>query len=82
MVRPASNGDSPYAPINERARGGVIKYLSDGASFVVRRRRDSAYKQMYESCGGVYRIIAEGQKVEGGVVQSSSTTDVTATATY
>jgi hypothetical protein len=73
MVNPAGSSGSRYAPVNEQARAGLVKYLTDGASFVVNKRRESAYKQMYESCGGPYRIVAEGQRVEGGVVVSNTT---------
>lgn len=59
---------SPYAPVNEASRGGVVKYLNQGASSVVRQRRDDAYRQMYTACGGSYRINAEGPNAEGGVV--------------
>jgi hypothetical protein len=81
MVRSASNSNSRYAPVNEKERGGVIKYVSDGASFIVNRRRDDAYKQMYQSCNGAYRVVAEGQRAEGSVVFASGTTDATATGT-
>lgn len=65
MVRPASSGGGKYAPVNEASRGGVVKYLSDGASFVVKKRRESAYKQMFTSCGGPYRIVREADRPEG-----------------
>jgi hypothetical protein len=71
MVRPAGESSSKYAPVNERSQPGLVKYLNDGASFVVKRRRENAYKQMYESCQGPYRIVAEGQHAEGGVVITS-----------
>ena len=73
MVRPAGESTSKYAPVNERSQPGVVKYLNDGASFVIKRRRESAYKQMFETCHGPYRIVAEGQRVEGGVVMTSTT---------
>jgi hypothetical protein len=63
MVRSART-DSPYAPTNED-HGGTVKYLSDGASFVVEGRRKDAYKQMYESCRGPYRIVEEHGASEG-----------------
>jgi hypothetical protein len=80
MVKAVGDGTSPYAPTNERSQGGVIKYLSDGASFIVKRRRESAYKQMYESCDGPYRIVTEGQHVEGSVVTGSATASGSTTA--
>jgi hypothetical protein len=72
MVSSAKPSDSPDAPINERTRTGVVKYLNDGAGFVKSKRREDAYKKMHESCGGPYRIVAEGPKEEGGVVVATS----------
>lgn len=80
MINPAGSSGSSYAPLNDRDRPGLVKYLTDGAGFIVSQRRESAYKQMFESCGGPYRIIAEGQRVEGGVVVSSTTAAGSATA--
>jgi hypothetical protein len=65
---PGSTSPSPYAPVNESSRGGVIKYLNQGASVVKRKRREDAYKQMFDACRGKYRIDAEGPRTEGGVV--------------
>jgi hypothetical protein len=81
MVRSASNSNSRYAPVNEKERGGVIKYVSDAASFIVNRGRDDAYKQMYQSCNGAYRIVAEGQRAEGSVVFASGSTNAMVTGT-
>lgn len=74
MVRlPGNSSDSQYAPINESSQGGVsqggvVKYLNNGADFVIKSRREDAYKQMYMACHGRYRIVAEGSREEGGVV--------------
>ena len=84
MVKSAGVSTSPYAPLNEQ-RTGVVRYLNAGAEFVVKRRREDAYKRMFESCAGAYRITAEGDVPDGRVVTStasgSSTTDAAATAT-
>lgn len=84
MVKSAGVSTSPYAPQNE-SRSGLVRYLNAGAEFVVKRRREDAYKRMFESCAGPYRITAEGDVTDGRVVTStasgSSTTDVAATAT-
>lgn len=84
MVKSAAVSASPYAPLNEQ-RTGTIRYLNDGAEFVVKKRREDAYKRMFESCAGPYRITAEGDRADGRVVSSiasgSSTTDAEATAT-
>ena len=68
---PGAQSSSPYAPVNEKSRGGVIKYLNGGADSVIEKRRNDAYKQMHTACNGKYRIDAEGQKEEGGVVTAS-----------
>jgi hypothetical protein len=80
MVAPART-NSRNAPVNEASRLGLVKYSTDGAGFVVKKRRENAYKQMAENCGGPYRIVVEGQQVEGGVVVSTTTAsrDVTVT---
>ena len=71
---PGSSISSPYAPTNEASRGGVVKYLNQGADFVIKGGREDAYKQMYTACNGKYKIDAEGQKAEGGVVQAIGNT--------
>lgn len=68
VVKPGMSTHSKYAPVNESSRGGIVKYLNQGAASVVAKRRENAYRQMYEACGGAYRIVAEGPKAEGGVV--------------
>lgn len=68
---------SLYAPINEASRGGVIKYLNNGADFVIRSRREDAYLQMYNSCTGSYRIDNEGPQAEGGTVIALSSSVAT-----
>jgi hypothetical protein len=72
MVAPART-NSRNAPVNEASRLGLVKYSTDGRGFAVKKRRENAYKQMAENCGGPYRIVAEGQQVEGGVVVSTTT---------
>jgi hypothetical protein len=66
MVSGPGDESSEYAPINESTRTGTIKYLNQGASFVVKARRKDAYQQMYMSCKGKYSIVSEGPKSEGG----------------
>jgi hypothetical protein len=56
----ASSLPSAYAPVNEQSRPGLIKYLNQGAASVIAKRREDAYRQMYEACGGRYNIDAEG----------------------
>lgn len=78
MVAPART-NSRNAPVNEASRLGLVKYSTDGAGFVVKKRRENAYKQMAENCGGPYRIVVEGQQVEGGVVVTTTTATTTVT---
>lgn len=68
VVNPGKTNRSEYAPVNESSRRGVVKYLNQGAQSVIAQRRENAYKQMCQACGGKYRIIAEGPKLEGGSV--------------
>lgn len=56
-----------YAPKGYAAKG-VVKYLNQGADFVIKNRRENAFKKMYDSCGGEYKILSEGSKREGGMV--------------
>lgn len=69
MIAPVgAQSSTPYAPVNEAARSGLIKYLNGGAETVVKQRREDAYKQMHTACNGKYRIDAEGPREEGGTV--------------
>ncbi|WP_139348064.1 hypothetical protein [Pseudomonas sp. C9] len=67
------NSGSAYAPVNESSRSGIVKYLNDGATVVRKQRREDAYKQMHDACGGQYRIDAEGSNTEGGAIINSGT---------
>ena len=44
-----------YQPI----RAGVVKYLAEGADFVIEKRRASAGKVMQEFCDGPYTILTD-----------------------
>ena len=65
---PGAVSSSQYAPVNEASRSGVMKYLNEGASSVIERRREDAYQQMHSACNGKYRIDAEGPRAEGGAI--------------
>lgn len=82
VSRPGSISASQYAPVNEGARSGVIKYLNQGAESIVKKRRADAYRQMYEACGGTYRIDAEGPRAEGGAAVPIGEAAVIATTEY
>lgn len=73
----APGGHSQYGPVNGASRGGVIKYRNTGISPVIRHRRENAYRQMYNACGGRYRIDTEGPRSEGGRVYSDALGGVT-----
>lgn len=64
LVHPV--GGSAYAPTNDSQRPGLVKYLNQGAEFVIKARREDAYKKMFESCDGKYKIVNEGQQADGG----------------
>ena len=70
LVAPGRQSGSQYAPVNEAVRPGMIKYLNQGADEVIRRRREDAYRQMYDACRGSYKIVSEGSRTEGGVAMS------------
>lgn len=55
---------SQYAPAGHRPTG-EIRYLNDGSSDIITRRRDDAYKQMYEACNGRYEIVNEARTQDG-----------------
>jgi len=48
---------SQYGPVNQSR--GTVEYLNAGASGIIASRRNSAYRQMFEACGGKYKIINE-----------------------
>ncbi len=77
MVTPPGGAVSMQnAPVNEATRPGVVRYLNQGASSVIKKRRQDAYNQMTKACGGPYAIDSESEKEDGG-----STTDITADRT-
>lgn len=61
---------SAYGPVDQGrpASTGLVAFLANGANFVVKARRENAEKQMYDACGGRYRIVAEGPQQSGGTV--------------
>lgn len=68
VVDPGSDLGSRYAPVNEGTRPGMIRYLNEGVQAVRKKRRDDAYKKMYNSCDGSYKIISEGSQSSGGAI--------------
>ena len=50
-----------YAPKGYKGIG-VIKYLNQGMDFIIQTRREDAFESMYNSCGGEYVILSEGNK--------------------
>lgn len=54
---------SKYAPANYQEKGS-IQYLNAGADLLIEKRREDAFKQMYEACNGEYEIVREGAKSE------------------
>lgn len=72
MVSKPGAVDSKYAPLNETNRAGLIKYLNQGGDSVIDKRREDAYKKMYDACQGKYVINKEGPRTEGGVIVQSA----------
>ena len=73
LISSAGGAGSPYAPLNDGTRVGLVKYSIDDPNFVIQRRRNDAYKKMYQSCGGPYVILAEGAAEENGRVITTIT---------
>jgi hypothetical protein len=65
--RPIDADSSPYAPTSQPKQRLEIKYLADGADFVLEARRKDAYRQMYETCAGPYRIVEEHVAEDGAI---------------
>lgn len=57
-TNPKENAPTGYKPF------GVVKYLNGGADYIVKSRREDAFKKMADSCDGKYKIISEGEKVD------------------
>jgi hypothetical protein len=74
MVSRPAGPNEQYAPVNDAQRPGEIVFLNEGISAIRNARRHSAYKQMYNACGGAYRIDREGERVGGSTTWATSTT--------
>lgn len=57
---------TPNAPVNE-INGGIVSYLNQGGTSVIRARRNNAYKKMHDSCNGDYKILEEGERIGAGI---------------
>lgn len=82
MVNSPGRSGLAYGPVNEAQRSGVVRYLNQGADFVIQDRRQDAYAQMYKACDGRYRIDAEGPQVRGGYVVPAGGMLVAGTTEY
>ncbi len=80
LIQSAGANGSPYAPLDDGRRTGLVKYQIDDGDYFIRRRREDAYKKMYQSCSGPYLIVAEGPRVENGRVVTTVTETSSATA--
>jgi hypothetical protein len=81
LISSAGGAGSPYGPLDDGTRVGLVKYSIDGANFMISRRRNDAYKKMYESCGGPYVIVSEGARDENAKVVSTITDSTSSTTT-
>lgn len=55
---------SKYAPTGYKQKG-IVKYLNQGADFIIEKRRESAFRDMYAAYGGPdYEILSESNKPE------------------
>lgn len=76
---PGNQNQSKYAAVNEAERSGTVRYLNDGAGFIVKARKNKAQKKMWEACSGKYEIIQEGERQSGAVATSLTATTAIAT---
>lgn len=67
LQRPGDKVSSAYGPVNQEdtADFGVVRYLNEGVSAVIESRRNDAYKQMYNQCGGKYELLDEASTARG-----------------
>lgn len=53
-------------------KGGTVRYLNEGAGFIVRRRKEDAENKMSEYCAGrPYRILSENNDDKTGAIVST-----------
>lgn len=62
---------SEYAPKDYKPKG-MVKYLNQGADFIIASRKEDAFKQMSKNCSGDYKITGEGAKEEDGIITTIS----------
>lgn len=65
---PGAKSGSAFAPVNEGSLPGVVRYSAKGIKPIVNARREAAYKKMFETCNGKYRIVGESSDSKGGVI--------------
>lgn len=65
---PGAKSGSAFAPVNEASLPGVVRYSAKGIKPIVNARREAAYKKMFETCNGKYRIVGESSDSRGGVI--------------
>jgi hypothetical protein len=47
---------------------GIVKYLNQGADFIINSRREDSFKKMAESCNNKYKILSEGEKPDTSLI--------------
>ena len=67
---PGAQSNSQYAPVNAQEQYGLVSYENRGLPSIIKKKRDDAYKQMFEACNGKYKIISESNKNTGAVFNS------------
>lgn len=68
MISAPGASGSAFAPVNEASLPGVVRYSAKGIKPIVNARREAAYKKMFETCNGKYRIVGESSDSNGGVI--------------
>jgi hypothetical protein len=58
---------SLYGP-TDGAPGGTVRYSNEGSESAINRRREDAYKKMFDACDGKYKITSEHVSAEVAAV--------------
>jgi len=64
-TRVVTNEKSEYGPVNHQD-SGVVKYLNQGADFIIKKRRKSAFKDIHKICNSKWELVNEYQESTGG----------------
>jgi hypothetical protein len=58
---------SQYGP-TDAVPGGMVRYSNEGSDSDINRRREDAYKKMFDACDGKYKITSEHVSAEVAMI--------------